>query len=73
MGLMARAVRRIQETAAYLSAVVESSDDAIVTKDLQGVRRLRPPFCNGDGYCDVYAGECAANCPMDCVSGELCQ
>jgi len=43
MVLMARAVRRIQETAAYLSAVVESSDDAIVTKDLQGVRRLRPP------------------------------
>ena len=31
------------------------------------------PYCNGDGYCDVYAGECASNCPTDCVSGELCQ
>jgi hypothetical protein len=31
------------------------------------------PSCNEDGYCDVYAGECAANCPTDCVSGELCQ
>jgi hypothetical protein len=30
------------------------------------------PYCNGDGYCDVYAGECAATCPMDCVS-DLCQ
>jgi PAS domain S-box-containing protein len=39
MVLMARAVRRIQETAAYMSAVVESSDDAVVTKDLQGVIR----------------------------------
>src|SRR5262245_39653000 len=33
MVLMARAVRRMQERAAYLSAVVESSDDAVVTKD----------------------------------------
>jgi PAS domain S-box-containing protein len=37
--LMARAVRRMQEGASYLSAVVESSDDAIVTKDLQGMIR----------------------------------
>jgi PAS domain S-box-containing protein len=37
MVLMARAARRIQDESAYLSAVVESSDDAVVTKDLHGV------------------------------------
>jgi PAS domain S-box-containing protein len=39
MVVLARAVRRTQDTNAYLSAVVESSDDAIVTKDMNGVIR----------------------------------
>ena len=27
----------------------------------------------GDGFCDAFQGECDANCPLDCVSGQLCQ
>jgi hypothetical protein len=27
----------------------------------------------GDGFCDVFQGECAANCPQDCTGGEFCQ
>ncbi len=30
------------------------------------------PSC-GDGICDIFQGECDANCPLDCVSGQLCQ
>jgi PAS domain S-box-containing protein len=37
MVVMARAARSTQEARSYLASIVESSDDAIVTKDLQGV------------------------------------
>jgi PAS domain S-box-containing protein len=39
MLVMARAVRRIQEETAYHSAVIESSNDAVITKDLNAVIR----------------------------------
>lgn len=29
-------------------------------------------FC-GDMFCDVWQGECASNCSLDCINGELCQ
>ena len=27
----------------------------------------------GDGFCDVWQGECASNCSLDCTNGEYCQ
>jgi PAS domain S-box-containing protein len=37
MVVMARSARRMKEAQSYLASIVESSDDAIVTKDLDGV------------------------------------